>query len=132
MRAKKLCLVAFLLVFIAGLTCARDYEIKKRIGEYEMEVRIDTNPPAMGSNSIEISIRDLKGKSITDAKVIVEYSMPPMPGMPPMNYKTDAILVGNVYKAKMNFSMAGPWNIVIRIIRNDATVVSKFNVDVKH
>jgi len=31
-----------------------------------------------------------------------------MPGMPPMNYKADAVLKGDLYAATMNLSMAAP------------------------
>ena len=74
-----------------------------------MEIKIDKNPPVVGDNNIEIEIKDASGKYVTDAKVKVEYSMPAMPGMPAMNYKTDTELKGYEYRAKMNLSMSGAW-----------------------
>jgi len=38
-----------------------------------------------------------------------------MPGMPAMNYKADAVQKGDEYKAVMNLSMAGSWNIAVKI-----------------
>lgn len=64
-----------------------------------------------------------------DAKVKVECSMPAMPGMPAMNYKTDAELKGDVYKAKMNLAMSGSWNIAVKISRGGKITTVKFNVD---
>jgi hypothetical protein len=96
-----------------------------------VEVKIDKNPPVVGDNNIEIEVKDAAGKYITDAKVRVDYSMPAMPGMPPMNYKTDTELKDNKYKATMNLSMSGPWNIAVKITRAGKTTTLKFNVDAR-
>ncbi|MEW6001672.1 MAG: FixH family protein, partial [Nitrospirota bacterium] len=90
---------------------------------------IDKNPPVVGDNNVEIEITDSAGRYIKDAKVMVNYSMPAMPGMPPMNYKTEAELKGEKYKARMNLSMAGSWNIAVRITREGKTATMRFNVD---
>jgi hypothetical protein len=103
--------------------------VKKKVGEYDVEVKIDKNPPVVGDNNIEIGIKDASGKYVIDAKVKVEYSMPAMPGMPAMNYKTDTELKGDEYKAKINLSMSGSWNIAVKITRSGKTATMKFNVD---
>jgi hypothetical protein len=122
--------VAFILTvfLIANIANARGYEARKKVGEYEAEVRIDRNPPILGDNNIEIALRDAEGKGITDAKVLVNYYMPPMPRMAPMNYITDAKLKGEKYKATMNFIMSGPWIIAIKINRAGKISTAKFNV----
>ncbi len=79
---------------------------------------------------MEIEIKDKSGKYVTDAKVVVEYSMPAMPGMPAMDYKTDAKLEGEYeYKATMDISMSGSWNTVVKITRGDKTSKAKFSID---
>lgn len=128
---KKIAFVTLILLMIAGIAFAKDYEVKKKAGEYDVEVKIDKNPPVVGDNNIEIEIKDATGKYVTDAKVVVEYSMPAMPGMPPMNYKSDASLKGNEYRAKMNLSMSGSWNIAVKITRAGKTSMMKFTVDAK-
>ncbi|MBI4653953.1 MAG: FixH family protein [Nitrospirae bacterium] len=128
---RKLTAVVLLLLLVAGFAYAKDYEVKKKAGEYNVEVKIDKNPPVLGENNMEIGIKDAKGKHVTDAKVVVEYSMPGMPGMPPMNYKTNATLSENEYQAKLDFSMRGSWNIAIKIARDSKTSTVKFTVDVK-
>lgn len=128
---KKMAFITIILLMIAGIALAKDYEVKKKVGEYEVEVKIDKNPPTVGDNNIEIEIKDASGKYVTDAKVVVEYSMPAMPGMPPMNYKTDATLKGNEYRTKMNLSMSGSWNIAVKITRAGKTSTMKFTVDAK-
>ena len=65
---------------------------------------------------------------MTDAKVLVNYNMPPMPRMAPMNYRTDVKLKGDRYRATMNFIMSGPWIIAIKITRDNKTVTTKVNV----
>ncbi len=117
------------LCLISGIAFARGYEAKKVVGEYEAEVRIDRSPPVVGDNHIEIEVKDAQGKSVTDAKILVNYYMPPMPRMAPMNYVTDAKLKGEKYKAKMNFIMSGPWIIAIKISHAGKTSTAKFNVD---
>ncbi len=128
---KRLAVFTVILLLMAGIAYAKDYEVKKKAGEYNVEVKIDKNPPVVGDNNIEIEIKDASGKYVTDAKVVVEYSMPAMPGMPAMNYKADAELKGNEYKAKMNLSMSGSWNIAVKITKAGKTSTMKFTVDAK-
>ena len=118
-----------LLILSAASAGAKSYELKKRFGNYEAEVRMDRNPPSLGDNNIEIEIKDAGGNTITEAKVLVNYYMPPMPRMAPMNYITNAKLKGESYKATMNFIMSGPWIIAIKINHDGKISTAKFNVD---
>ena len=112
-----------------GIAYARSYEAKKMTGDYEAEVKIDRSPPVVGDNNIEIAVRDVRGKPVTDAKILVNYYMPPMPRMAPMNYTTDAKLKGEKYRAKMNFIMSGPWIIAIKMNVGGKMSTAKFNVN---
>lgn len=120
-----------IVLLLFGVAAAKDYEVKKKTGEYEFHVKIDKNPPVVGDNNIEVEIKDAAGKYVTDAKVRVEYSMPAMPGMPPMNYKTNAELKGDEYVATMNLSMSGPWNIAVKMKRGGKISTVKFNIDAR-
>lgn len=126
---KKFAIFSLILLLIAGIVYAKDYEVKKKAGDYDVTVKIDKNPPVVGDNNITIDIKDASGKNVTNAAVRVEYSMPAMPGMPAMNYKTDTDLKGNEYKGKMNLSMSGAWNIAVKITSGGKTTTVKFNVD---
>jgi len=128
---KKIVVVVLVLLFVAGIAYAKDYEVTKKAGDYNVEVKIDRNPPVVGDNNVSIEVTDASGHHARDAKVIVEYSMPAMPGMPAMNYKADAELKGDEYKAKMNLSMSGSWNIAVKITRAGKTSTMKFTVDAK-
>ncbi len=128
---KKVAVVVAICLMIAGTVYAKDYEVSKKAGDLTVDVKIDKNPPISGTNNVEIALKDASGKAVTDAKVLVEYSMPPMSGMPAMNYKTDAQLKGETYKTAMNFSMSGSWNVAVKITRADKTQTAKFTVDAK-
>jgi hypothetical protein len=119
----------FLLAF--GLALAKDYELTKKAGDYNIQINIDKNPPVTGDNKMTITIKDVAGKAVTDAIVAVDYGMPAMPGMGAMNYKTGAVVKGDSYLATINFSMSGPSFINIKITRGGKTQMVKLNVDVK-
>jgi hypothetical protein len=119
-------------VFLAaGVAYAKDYEVKKKAGEFDVVVTIDKNPPVTGDNGVTVSVKDASGKAVAGAKVVVDYSMPAMPGMPAMNYKADAMQKGDEYKAVMNLSMAGPWNIMVKISAGGKSGSAKFTIDAK-
>jgi hypothetical protein len=127
---KKLIIVLLMVVLTGGLALAKDYEVKKKAGDFDVEVRIDKNPPVVGDNNISVEVKE-SGKAVTDAKIVVDYSMPAMPGMPAMNYKTDAECKGSVYKATMNLSMSGSWNIAVKITKAGKTSTAKFSIDAR-
>ena len=126
---KKIVYLLITLFLTTGLAFAKDYEVTKKADDYTVLVKIDKNPPVVGENNVTIEIKDAAGKNVTEAKVKLDYSMPAMPGMPPMAYKADAELKGALYKAMMNLSMAGSWNIAIQITQGDKVRRAKFNVD---
>ena len=123
--------VILAILFLAfGLAYAKDYTVTKKVGSYMVQVRMDKNPPITGKNNIEINLQDAAGAEVTDATVVVEYSMPAMPGMPAMNYKTKTETKNKKYMATVDFSMSGAWNINVKITRAGKTQSVKFNVDV--
>jgi hypothetical protein len=126
---RKILLLILIVFLVVGMASAKSYEAKRKAGEYEAELKIDRYPPILGDNRIEIEIKDADGNRVTDAKVLVNYYMPPMPRMAPMNYIIDAKLKGEKYKATMNFIMSGPWIIAIKINHAGKTSTAKFNVD---
>jgi hypothetical protein len=124
-------LAAAVFLMACGLVLAKDYELTKKAGDYNVQINIDKNPPVTGINKIAIVIKDASGKTVTDAGVAIDYGMPTMPGMGAMNYKTNAIVKGDSYLATINFSMTGPSFINIKITRGGKTQTVKLNVDVK-
>jgi len=127
---KKILISLIIILSVAGLASAKDYMVTKQAGDYAVSVKIDKNPPVTGDNKMEITIQDKTGAEVTDAIVAIEYTMPVMPGMPAMNYKSTTELKDKRYMAVLNFSMSGAWNITIKITRAGKTQSVKFNVDV--
>ena len=107
--------VGFFLLSICGGPCeAGDYRVRKNIDGLAFDITINRNPPVLGDNEIRIEIKDLHGNPVLDADVLVNYYMPPMPKMAPMNYTIPAALKGIEYRAVMDLIMTGPWNIITR------------------
>jgi hypothetical protein len=128
---KKIIVIGLVLLLAAGAAYAKGYEVQKKAGEYDVTVTFDRNPPTASDNAVAVTIKDAAGKIVKDAAVKIEYSMPAMSGMPPMNYKTDAVLKGDEYKASLGLSMSGSWNLAVKIIRAGKTSSMKFTVDAK-
>lgn len=126
---KRIIVIAIVLLFATGMAFAKEYTAAKTAGAYHVTITIDKNPPVVGNNNMAITVKDASGKYVTDAKVTVEYSMPAMPGMPAMNYKTDTMLKGNEYQGKVNLSMLGAWNVAIKVSKDGKTTTVKFNVE---
>jgi hypothetical protein len=127
---RKYILFPLLLLLVTAVADARNYEASKKAGDYDVGIVIDRNPPvAIGDNNLEIEIKDKDGKQVTDAQVLVNYYMPPMPRMAPMSYKTEARMKKGKYYATMKFIMAGPWYIAIIIHHGGKTSTTKINVD---
>ena len=76
-------------------------------------------PLSTGSNNLIFDV--IQDTKVTkNAKVSVRAFMPAMPGMPAMEYKTDAKDLGNgKYGANINLSMGGTWQLHIFIINTD-------------
>ena len=121
----------FILAFLLAVPIAysKDLELAGKAGEFEVRARIDRNPPILGQNHMEIEIKDAAAGHVKDATVMVNYYMPPMPRMAPMNYTTSAELKGEKYRATMDLIMAGPWIIRVLITRDGKKATAKFNID---
>ncbi len=127
---RKAAMAGMVFVLMVGVAFAAD-TITKKAGDYTVDFATDKNPPVMGKNSVDLAIKDKTGGAVKDAKVVIEYSMPAMSGMPPMNYKATAELKGDKYAAVIEPSMAGSWNVAVKINRAGKTDTAKFTLDVK-
>lgn len=132
-KAPALAVLALAGLGLAGLwpapAGAGPLELKKKAGLYDVALRLERNPPVVGDNGLELRITDGAGVPLKDAKVLVNYYMPPMPRMAPMNYRTEAKLKKDAYAMRLRLIMAGPWIIVVRVTVGDKTVSARFNID---
>ena len=124
--------VGFFLLSVCSEPCeAGDYRVRKNIEGLAFDIAINRNPPVLGGNEIRIEIKDPQGNPVLDAEVLVNYYMPPMPKMAPMNYTIPAALKGIEYRAVMDLIMTGPWNIVTRARVQGKWVRVAFPIDVR-
>jgi hypothetical protein len=127
---KKLLISLIILILASGSVYAKEYTVKKELEDINVTMKFERNPPVSGENKVHVSLQDKKGDSITDATVVVEYSMPAMPGMPAMSNKSATELKNKEYTATIDFMMSGAWTVTIKITRAGKTQSAKFNVDV--
>jgi hypothetical protein len=127
---RKIAAILLIVLMAAGVAYAKAYEVTRKAGDYTVDIKMDKNPPVVGPNNMEIVVKDAAGKAVTDAKVLVDYGMPAMPGHPAMGYKTDAQPKGGAYQAVLNISMKGPWTVTVRITHAGKTASARFTVDV--
>ncbi len=110
----KILALALLILILVTPTYGKNFSVRRTVDGYTLDVAINQNPPILGKNDLWVEIKDFAGKYVVDALVTVNYFMPPMPGMPPMNYTVKASPRSSGYGTTMNLIMKGPWNIVIR------------------
>jgi hypothetical protein len=124
-------LIVLLVVLVAGTVFAKEYAVQKKAGDYTVDIKMDKDPPVVGANNVEIVIKDKVGKPVTDATVLVTASMPAMPGMPATDNKADAKSDGGKFKAKIDLSSGGSWNMSVRITQGGKTSTAKWTVDAR-
>lgn len=129
--ARKIVLVLMVMALWAGVAYAKDLEVKKTAGDNTVVIKMDKNPPIVGENKITVEIVDKMGKYVKDAKVMVNYGMPAMPGMGAMNYDTALLIKDNAYVGKLDLSMGGSWNITAKVTQGAKTYAVKFTIDAR-
>jgi len=123
-------LTVFLLLW-ANIAYAKSYEVERKVGGYNVVMKIDRNPPVAGDNHVSIEITDASTGCACNANVVIEYSRPAMPGTPPLHYKADTEFKGGRYIGYITLSIAGPWTIAVKITTGDKTWTTNFAVDVE-
>jgi hypothetical protein len=131
---KKAYLVIMAVVLAASVLagCSKGYESQKSVGELGITLKVDRYPLVKGDNTISVQIADQSGKSVTDATVNVRYYMPPMSGMAPMEFNTQAASRGGGYSFAANIPMEGGWKVDVTVTQPGKTPVNAtFNVDAR-
>jgi hypothetical protein len=131
---KKTFLVMMVVVLAASVLagCTKGYESQKQVGEVGIMLKVDRYPLVKGDNTLSVQIVDQSGKAATDATVNVRYYMPPMSGMAPMEFNTQAALKGSGYSFSANIPMEGGWKVDVTVTQPGKTPVNAmFNVDAR-
>ncbi|MGO9613486.1 MAG: FixH family protein [Dissulfurispiraceae bacterium] len=130
-RINRFVLMTLILLLAAVSSYAASYEVKKEVGGYIVVMKIDRNPPIAGDNNVSIEVTDAKTLCACQANVAIEYSRPAMPGMPPLHYTAQTEFKRGRHIGKVSLSMAGSWNIAVKITSGDKTWTMNFPVDVE-
>jgi hypothetical protein len=127
---KLLSIIALGIFLVSGVANAKVEEMTKQVGDLKVKIAMEMSQHnedghhgsgeeehhnSMGSNKISVTIFDSENSIVKNAKVKIDYSMPPQDNMPPMKYTARAKLAGETYDAKLNFSMKGSWSIMVYI-----------------
>ena len=131
---KRLLLVIVAVFVSAGMFfgCSKGYESQKTADDLKVTLSIDRYPLVKGDNTLSLKVADAAGKPVTDATVNVHYYMPPMPGMAPMDFNTQAVLKGDRYSFSANVPMEGGWKAEASIGRpGKPSVMATFNIDAR-
>jgi hypothetical protein len=131
MKANRIALLIVLLLLAASTASAKSYEVKKKVGDYNVVMKIDRNPPIAGDNHVTIEIIDAHGRCACDAVVIIEYSRPATQETPALTYQADTYLKRGRYIGTMRLPLAGPWNIAVKIVKGKKKWTTNFIVDVE-
>ena len=111
---KTLAKIFFALLLGATLVHASAFNKDAKFRTTTVHITAD-KPLTAGSNTVVVTIKK-NGKLINDAQVALKAFMPAMPGMPAMSSKVNAKNLGNgQYKATLNLSMGGTWQLHIFI-----------------
>ena len=88
---------------------------EKQVGELRVAVLPAKEPATVGKNAIRVRVRDATGNPVTGATVSFTYTMD-MPGMTIEEARAREVEAG-VYEASTNFTMGGPWSLVVQVER---------------
>lgn len=117
---------------VFGMGCARGYESERPAGDLKVTLKSERYPLVKGDNVLMVKIADAAGKVVTDATVNVRYYMPPMPGMAPMDYNSQASLKGDTYSITANIPMEGGWRVEVSVTQPGRPIATAtFNLDAR-
>ncbi len=130
---KKSAVAAIVLLAVAAAGCTKGYETKKAAGDITITLTSKSYPlTETGDNLVSVAIADASGKAITDATVEVRYFMPPMAGMAPMEYRTQAAPKSGAYAFTLNTPMEGGWKVEVTVTPpGKPATTATFNLDAR-
>lgn len=132
MKKAYLVIIAVVLATSVLFGCSKGYESQKTVGDTGITLKVDRYPLVKGDNTLSVQVAGQGGKAVTDATVDVRYYMPPMPGMAPMEFNTQAAQRGSGYSFAANIPMEGGWKVDVTVTQPGKTPVNAtFNVDAR-
>lgn len=89
--------------------------VSEAAGPFQLTARVDPDPPAERGNTLWLAVKDSSGKSVSDARVQVEYRMPPMGGMSEMKGSAEVSPRNGQYAARYDLPMSGGWTLHVTV-----------------
>lgn len=119
---KKIFQILFSL-FFTGFLFAQEGKVE------DLNISYKTRKPlSSGINDFIITL-EKENQKISGAKIILKAIMPPMPGMPKMDFEASAKESDEGYIAKINFPHGGTWQLRFQIDINGKKYTYRSSVD---
>jgi hypothetical protein len=112
---KKIFLLVAVMLLTAGVACAQDYAVSKKVGAYHLTLKMKSNPAVVGENPATVEVTDARGKHVP-SEVELHYFMPSMPSM---EYEAKAEARDNVHVAVIKPTMPGAWKVHVKVKDRD-------------
>lgn len=90
-------------------------KLEKQTGGLTLALSTEPAPSRIGENQIRLKVTDETGKPVSNAKVLLSYTMS-MPGMVPATIPMTLVKDG-MYEARANLGMGGQWDLTLTIQR---------------
>jgi hypothetical protein len=137
MMARTLIVTVVLTLLAAGAFAAQT-TLTDKAGEYTVSATFQKSGPAVGGNDLLITVKDPSGKEVTDAKIAIEYFMTQKQSatqksleMPYHGGKAGGDITTGGYRTKLDITMPGPWNLVVKLTRAGKTETARLHLNVK-
>ena len=107
-----------MLAVALSLGCAKGKQSGEVLhaGDFQLQLRLDPDPPTTGENTLHLDLSDANGKPVTGAKLGFVYDMPGMGAMPEMKGGGDTRdLGGGKYQVTYPVAMLGDWTLTLGI-----------------
>lgn len=122
----------FVITAVMLYGCSKGYEKQSAAGDLKITLTVERYPLVKSDNALSILIADSSGTPVNNVVVNARYYMPPMPGMAPMDFNTQAVLKGDRYFFSANIPMEGGWKVEVTATRPAVSAVSAiFNLDAR-
>jgi hypothetical protein len=118
-------------LLIAASTLPAALSAQTAAGEkptFNITLTTKPNPPKVGDDALEVTVKDPSGKDVTDADVAVNFYMAAMPAMKMPEMKNTVTLKhqkGGTYSGNGQVMMAGKWDATVIVKRDGKELASK-------
>jgi hypothetical protein len=106
-----------LTIFIAAMAVVGCQRGADNANDFTASLSVTPDPPRVGAAQVAVSLRDTVGQPVTGAQVELEGTMSHA-GMTPVIAAATEDAPG-VYRADLEFTMAGDWIIIVRATLTD-------------